>query len=292
MCGNNMNIGDIVIRKSYDGDIKFKVVDIKIENAEKIYVLKGTSVRIIADSREDDLEVVEEDYQGEQEKILNKRVCRAINNAINYRQENNINIVSKQKKNRNELVFGRPGKILHIDGDSEYMENCLKVYKQLNLDAIGRTIPESKQPKVVVSLVKEYKPDIVVITGHDSISKKTQDYLDINCYRNSKYYIDSIKALRNYNSSYDELVIFAGACQSCYEAILDAGANFASSPGRVLIHCLDPVFVCEKIAYTQIDKVAPITDIIDNTITGIRGIGGLQTRGKYREGYPKSSFLT
>ena len=292
MCGNNMNIGDIVIRKSYDGDIKFKVVDIKIENAEKIYVLKGTSVRIIADSREDDLEVVEEDYQGEQEKILNKRVCRAINNAINYRQENNINIVSNQKKNRNELVFGRPGKILHIDGDSEYMENCLKVYKQLNLDAIGRTIPESKQPKVVVSLVKEYKPDIVVITGHDSISKKTQDYLDINCYRNSKYYIDSIKALRNYNSSYDELVIFAGACQSCYEAILDAGSNFASSPGRVLIHCLDPVFVCEKIAYTQIDKVAPITDIIDNTITGIRGIGGLQTRGKYREGYPKSSFLT
>lgn len=292
MCGNNMNIGDIVIRKSYDGDIKFKVVDIKIENAEEIYVLKGTSVRIIADSREDDLEVVEEDYQGEQEKILNKRVCRAINNAINYRQENNINIVSNQKKNRNELVFGRPGKILHIDGDSEYMENCLKVYKQLNLDAIGRTIPESKQPKVVVSLVKEYKPDIVVITGHDSISKKTQDYLDINCYRNSKYYIDSIKALRNYNSSYDELVIFAGACQSCYEAILDAGANFASSPGRVLIHCLDPVFVCEKIAYTRIDKVASITDIIDNTITGIRGIGGLQTRGKYREGYPKSAFLT
>lgn len=292
MCGNNMNIGDIVIRKSYDGDIKFTVVDIKIENAEEIYVLKGTSVRIIADSREDDLEVVEEDYQGEQEKILNKRVCRAINNAINYRQENNINIVSNQKKNRNELVFGRPGKILHIDGDSEYMENCLKVYKQLNLDAIGRTIPESKQPKVVVSLVKEYKPDIVVITGHDSISKKTQDYLDINCYRNSKYYIDSIKALRNYNSSYDELVIFAGACQSCYEAILDAGANFASSPGRVLIHCLDPVFVCEKIAYTRIDKVASITDIIDNTITGIRGIGGLQTRGKYREGYPKSSFLT
>ena len=60
----------------------------------------------------------------------------------------------------------------------------------------------------------------------------------------------------------------------------------------MLIHCLDPVFVCEKIAYTRIDKVASITDIIDNTITGIRGIGGLQTRGKYREGYPKSSFLT
>ena len=73
--------------------------------------------------------------------------------------------------------------------------------------------------------------------------------------------------------------------------MLDAGANFASSPNRVLIHCLDPVFVCEKIAYTKINEVVSIQDVIENTITGIRGIGGLQTRGKYREGYPKSSYL-
>ena len=106
-----------------------------------------------------------------------------------------------------------------------------------------------------------------------------------------RHYIDAVKALRNYNSSYDELVIFAGACQSCYECMLDAGANFASSPNRVLIHCLDPVLVCEKIAYTRIDKVVSITDVIDNTITGIKGIGGLQTRGKYREGYPRSPYI-
>ena len=92
-----------------------------------------------------------------------------------------------------------------------------------------------------------------------------------------------MRLLRDYNSSYDELVIFAGACQSCYENILDAGANFASSPNRVLIHCLDPVFICEKIAYTKIDTVVSITEVIENTITGIKGIGGLQTRGKYRE---------
>ena len=140
-------------------------------------------------------------------------------------------------------------------------------------------------------LIKEIKPDIVVLTGHDSVLKESNDYLDLNNYRNSKYYIDAVKALRNYNSSYDELVIFAGACQSCYECLLDAGANFASSPSRVLIHCLDPVFVCEKIAYTTIDSVVSITNIVENTITGIKGIGGLQTRGKYREGYPKSPFI-
>jgi spore coat assembly protein len=71
---------------------------------------------------------------------------------------------------------------------------------------------------------------------------------------------------------------------------LDAGANFASSPSRVLIHCLDPVFVCEKIAYTNIERVVSIQEALENTITGTKGIGGLQTRGKYREGFPKSSY--
>ena len=34
----------------------------------------------------------------------------------------------------------------------------------------------------------------------------------------------------------------------------------------------------KKIAYTRIDQVVSITDVIENTITGIKGIGGLQTR--------------
>ncbi|NRY81099.1 spore coat assembly protein [Clostridium beijerinckii] len=198
---------------------------------------------------------------------------------------------SPKIKTKNELMFGRPGKILHVDGDSEYMETCLKVYKQLSLDAVGRAIAEKDQPEVIVDLVKEIKPDIVVLTGHDSVLREPRDYLNLDNYRNSRYYLESVKNLRNYNSSYDELVIFAGACQSCYERILDVGANFASSPNRVLIHCLDPVFVCEKIAYTRIDKVVSITDVIENTITGIKGVGGLQTRGKYREGYPKSPYI-
>ena len=130
-----------------------------------------------------------------------------------------------------------------------------------------------------------------MLTGHDGVIKGTTNYLDLNNYRNSKYFIEAVNVLRNYNASYDELVIFAGACQSCYEAILDAGANFASSPNRVLIHCLDPVFVCEKIAYTRINEVVSTIDVIENTITGIKGIGGLQTRGKYREGYPKSPYI-
>jgi spore coat assemly protein len=296
-----MKVGDLVVRKSYDKDITFKIIDIKEdESGNKIYILKGISIRIIADSRDDDLEMVDDEFVGTKERILNRRVEEALKKAVSMRGDaeavkilNNLSRGSKSSKNQQnkELIFGRPGKILHIDGDSEYLETCLKVYKQLSLDAVGRAIPEKKQADIIVDLVKEIKPDIVVLTGHDSVVRVTEDYLNLENYRNSKYYIDAVKALRNYNSSYDELVIFAGACQSCYECMLDAGANFASSPNRVLIHCLDPVLVCEKIAFTRIDKVVSITDVIDNTITGIKGIGGLQTRGKYREGYPRSPYI-
>ena len=290
-----MVIGDTVVRKSYDKDITFRIIDIKEVNGKTIYILKGINIRIIADSPDSDLEPVDVDFIGEKEKILNSRINEAIKKAVNTRSSSANKSSSillprgskSQKNNSNkDLMFGRPGKILHIDGDKDYLETCLKVYKQLSLDALGKD-PADK----VVDLVKEIKPDIVVLTGHDSVLKESNDYLDLNNYRNSRYYIDAVKALRNYNSSYDELVIFAGACQSCYECLLDAGANFASSPSRVLIHCLDPVFICEKIAYTTIDSVVSITNIVENTITGIKGIGGLQTRGKYREGYPKSPFI-
>lgn len=286
-----MKIGDIVVRRSYNKDITFKIIDIKEKDGRDNIILKGINIRIIADAYIEDLDIAEED-SGSQDKILNTRVSEAIKKAMFLRSDLRFKTEKAPRvKTKNELVFGRPGKVLHVDGDGEYMETCLKVYKQLSIDAVGRAIPEREQPDVIVDLVKEIKPDIVVLTGHDSVVKDTKDYLNLDNYRNSKYYLESVKNLRNYNSSYDELVIFAGACQSCYEMILDVGANFASSPNRVLIHCLDPVFVCEKIAYTRIDKVVSITDVIENTITGIKGVGGLQTRGKYREGYPKSLYI-
>lgn len=287
-----MQIGDIVVRKSYGKDVTFKIIDFKEKNGKDLIILKGINIRIIADAVIEDLECVEDEDSGSQDKILNTRVNEAIKKAMILRGDLRDKVEKSPKvKPKSELMFGRPGRILHVDGDSEYMETCLKVYKQLSLDAVGRAISEKEQPGVIVDLVREIKPDIVVLTGHDGVIKDPKDYLDLDNYRNSKYYLEAVKNLRNYNSSYDELVIFAGACQSCYERILDVGANFASSPNRVLIHCLDPVFVCEKIAYTRIDKVVSITDVIENTITGIKGVGGLQTRGKYREGYPKSPYI-
>ena len=82
-------------------------------------------------------------------------------------------------------------------------------------------------------------------------------------------------------------MIFAGACQSNYEQIIRSGANYASSPGRIMIHALDPVFIVEKIACSRIDMVVPIEEVIEQTITGYKGIGGFETRGKFRWAMPR-----
>lgn len=286
-----MKIGDIVVRKSYGKDITFKITDIKNTDDGYIYILKGINLRIVADSSEEDLEIVSEDTLTESEKLFSRRVNNSIRNILidrgGFRKAYRL---EKLPLKKNELTFGRPGKVLHIDGDPEYLDVCLKVYRQLMIDVVGKYIPEKDHPKQVIQLVKQVKPDIVVITGHDAITKGITDFTNLDNYKNSRYYVEAVAELRNYKSNYDDLVIFAGACQSCYEAILDAGANFASSPNRILIHCLDPVFLCERIAYSNIEKVVSIQEALQNSITGTRGIGGLQTRGKYREGFPKSPY--
>lgn len=292
-----MQIGDTVVRKSYGKDITFRIIDITENENGKIYIIKGINLRLIADSPAEDLEPVRENYSADMDELFNRKVNKAIKKVLSsrgdmYRIEDTLRMTKPSKSNSSrELVFGRPGRVLHVDADPEYLEACLKVYKQLGIESAGQIMSEKEQPIKIVELVKAMKPDIVVLTGHDSILKNAKDYTDINNYRSSRYFVEAVNQLRNYESSYDELVIFAGACQSCYEKLLDSGANFASSPSRVLIHCLDPVFVCEKIAYTNIDKIVSMQEVIENTITGTKGIGGLQTRGKYREGYPKSQYV-
>ena len=182
--------------------------------------------------------------------------------------------------------FQIPGRVLHIDGDNEYLETCLERYKKLGIEAVGVHVKEKDQPSKVYELLKKYRPDILVLTGHDGVIRDEHGYASIDNYRNSKYFIEAVKEARRYNDNLDGLVIFAGACQSMYQKIIEAGANFASSPYRVLIHALDPVYICKKVAFTGINSIISPEDVITTTITGFKGIGGIETRGKYRDGYP------
>ncbi len=173
------------------------------------------------------------------------------------------------------------GRILHIDGDRKYSEKSNIYYKKMGLNAIVKNIPERKQPLYVGNLVKKYKPEILVVTGHDGMIKKGKNFTDIYNYRNSSYFIKAVEEARK-NSTKKELVIFAGACQSYYEGIMMAGANFASSPARILIDFMDPIIVAEKIAITDEKKFVTIKDIEKELRDGQRGVSGTGGQGKRR----------
>lgn len=145
----------------------------------------------------------------------------------------------------------------------------------MGINAVVKNISENRQPKVVYNLLKMYKPDILVITGHDGMLKKGYGYYDIYNYRNSKHFIATVKEARRYEKDTNsDLVIFAGACQSYFEALMQAGANFASSPARILIDILDPLIVAKEVAITSSDKYIRIEDIENELRDGRRGVGG------------------
>lgn len=284
----DLKIGDIVVRKSYGGDIYFKVTDIiKKDDNEELALLKGLDHRLVADAPLNDLKFPELKEVNTDKFAYSKKVNKSIKKILTDRKSTGY---LGGRGFREDETFGKAGKVLHIDADEEYLETCLKTYKQLNIEVVAKLVDEPEQPNVILDLLNELKPDILVLTGHDGMHKGQSNYTDIASYRSSKYFVEAVKIARSYESSLDDLIIFAGACQSFYEAIIEAGANYASSPHRVLIHALDPVFVCEKVAFTSINKVLPIQEAVSNSITGIKGIGGLETRGKYRQGYPKSPY--
>lgn len=110
--------------------------------------------------------------------------------------------------------------------------------------------------------------------------KNNTGFNDIYNYRNSYYFIKSVTEARKIIKSEKELVIFAGACQSYYEAIIQSGANFASSPARILIDFIDPLIVAEKVATTHESKYLTIKDIENNLRDGQKGVGGIGAFGK------------
>ena len=254
--------GDIVSRNSYQNDILFYVEKIiKTENRGKVAILKGVTIRIEADAPIDDLELPNESRIKENLKRIDKQI-EFTNNYID---------------NRNLIRYC---KILHLDGDRSYSEKTEKYYKKRGLNYIVKHVMEFRQPMVVRNLLQRYRPDILVITGHDGLIKSGKNFNDINNYRNSRYFVKSVNEARRWNSDKNELVIFAGACQSYYEAIMSAGANFASSPARILIDFMDPLIVAEEISITNKNKLIMMSDFEGKIRNGRRAVGGIGAKGK------------
>lgn len=277
---NDIKKGNIVVRKSYGKDIIFRVINILNKPEEKIAVLNGVIERIEADSKIADLELVDKQKVKDILRKMDSKIENRIEKSKQQWEDRNyrIGVVTNQTRAKEKIITGE---ILHLDGDRKYSEKSYRYYRKLGLNAIVKYIPEYRQPRVVYQLLESYNPDILVITGHDGMIKRGMRYNDIYNYRNSRYFIETVKEARKYDKQKGKkLVIFAGACQSYFEAIISAGANFASSPARILIDFLDPLVVAEKIALTEKYKYITIDDIAYELRDGRDGIGGIGANGK------------
>ncbi len=171
-----------------------------------------------------------------------------------------------------------------MDGDNDYLEKCMKFYKKNRLKAFGVFSKESDLVDSVKINLEKYNPDILVITGHDAYYRKKRK--DDN-YKNTGNFVEAVKTARRYEGSHEKLIIIAGACQSNYEELIKAGANFASSPKRINIHALDPAIVASCLAFSDKNNNIDLMKILDKTKYGSDGIGGIITKGTMYIGYPR-----
>ena len=191
--------GDIVVRKSYGKDIIFYVKRIIKTKKENIAILCGLIERIEADSNIEDLEKVEGKLLRNKIKTEDEKIKQRINSKDEYK----IAIIRTEDKRLTQKIV--TGKILHLDGDKRYSQKSYNYYRKLGLNAVVKNIPEYKQPKVVYKLLEIYRPDILIVTGHDGMIKRGTNYNDIYNYRNSRHFINTVKEARRYdkkNNSY------------------------------------------------------------------------------------------
>lgn len=289
-----MNQGDLVVRKSYGGDVIFRIAT--IDEHRQAAILKGTDYRLLADAPIPDLSVVRDPEVTGAAKQVRVKVNASMKRMQEQRQQQvqqNENEL-RRASNQSQPYFELPGKVLHLDGDGNYMKKSMQLYTQMRVPAYGLHVHESQMTDIVYRLLPQLKPDIIVITGHDGVLKNrvNKDLYSLSSYKNSQNFVNAVNVAREYEKNRDSLIVIAGACQSHYEALLQTGSNFASSPGRVLIHALDPVYVAIKASYTSIRETISLTDVISGTISGIDGVGGIETLGKYRVGLPKPKILS
>lgn len=259
------HVGDIVTRESHDNDLVFRIIDIVGDTA----YLKGINIRLYADSSLDDLNISEYD---DKEIEDDRTILAKVNKEINL--------------DRSEYFY-LPGKVLHIDGDEDYLKRCMTLYKKLNVMAYGVCLNEEDVKTEITGYLEKLNPDILVITGHDAYYKRKGSISEVSSYKNTGNFIEAVQEARKYEKDQDKLIIIAGACQSNYEELIKAGSTFASSPKRINIHALDPAIIASGLALYDRNKTVDLISILSKTKYGPEGIGGVATKGCMFVGYPR-----
>jgi spore coat assembly protein len=269
--------GDTVILKPNPKNHLWKVLEINLSTPGYVKI-KGLTNRLIKVTPEDQLEKVNEITAKkilEENKIKNKIHLESISKKIPLEQP--------CMSNGDRVLSKIPGIVLHLDGDKRFLNGCLDYYKKNAVPAYGYTMKPDEMPSRILELLNTHNPNILIITGHDGCTNK-KDLFSLESYIYSKYYIESVKQARKFDRNKDNLVIFAGACESFYEALMESGANFASSPKRIPIHAYDPAVIAVEVALTPILSRVDPSEVILKAKSSFDAIGGIDTRGTLRNG--------
>lgn len=253
-----MQVDDYV---TFKGDSEAIIYIVK-EIATFDVLIKGYTHRIIRRVKLNEIEKVSDQLLQKEEIAKTK-------------YERNI-LINKKIRNSSPTLFGR---ILHIDGDKEYLDSCLDLYKEVGVPATGIYIKERELKNKIEDIILTLTPDIVVITGHDVYNGK--GIKDLNNYENTNNFIEAIRVIRKHFNQ-DSIVIIAGACGSNFEALIASGANFASSPKRINIHTYDPAVIAIKVASTSYNKIIDFNYCLNLIEKGREAFGGIETKGKMK----------
>lgn len=252
----NFNINDLV---NYHNEKEIYVIkEIKEDNI----VISGYTHRVKRIVKKEDITLAKK------EDILLEQV--------NTQKKKERLLKRKKTRNVNRVLYGR---ILHIDGDKDFLESCMDLYQEMNIPYDGIYLNEKDVKYQIETLLLQSTPDIIVITGHDVYNGKGKK--NINNYQNSQNFVDAIRIIRQHFNQ-DSVVIIVGACGSHFEALIASGANFSSSPKRINIHTYDPAIIAIKVATTSCNQVVDFENILEYIENKRDAFGGIETKGKMK----------
>ena len=113
-----MKQGDLVVRKSYGGDVIFKIQDFSYQTA----LLRGVDVRLLADASVADLSPAPETRIARHEEDMQQR-CSEMRSVMtkSLPQPTTKQAVPAARNGRQSSGhFEVPGNVLHLDGDPNY----------------------------------------------------------------------------------------------------------------------------------------------------------------------------
>lgn len=145
-----VEIGDIVARKSYQLDLLFRVIDVKTTaTGEQVAILYGDEVRLVADAKCDDLVVVDEKEKNSRKQKEKEKVDQSyyLLRQDYQLQREKQEYYATSGYSHNEEFFHIPGRVLHIDGDPHYLQKCLSLYEKIGVPVNGVHVGEKEMPE-------------------------------------------------------------------------------------------------------------------------------------------------